>query len=99
LSHSLLLEERLFPAAYAKTLFPTAAWEEYKGTLARHIDDERLWEALVTLYSCTPHTRDVVADQEPNAPLDPQTHDTIQKSEELARFVYERLRTADRKDP
>jgi hypothetical protein len=43
------------------------------------------------LYSCAPHTSKVVADQEPNAPLDPQMHDAIGKSEELARFVYEKL--------
>jgi hypothetical protein len=72
-------------------LFPTVAWEEYKGVLARAISDERLWEALAALYSCAPHTSVVVADQAPGAPLDDQTHDAIRKGEELARFVYEKL--------
>jgi hypothetical protein len=96
LSHRLLLEERRFPLGYADTLFPTAAWEEYKGVLARAISDERLWEALAALYSCAPHASAVVADQDAGSPLDDQMHDAIRKGEELARFVYEKLTAESR---
>lgn len=94
LHQAMLVEGGIYPkkpsSEGARLMFPTDAWESYKPTLARGLDDSA-WKVLMPFMTTIPAVRASVFDAEPKSPIEPAVVERLRDGAQLASELYEIL--------
>lgn len=94
LHHDLLLEAGRLPLHDLDKLMPTAAWEENKATLARHLTNE-MWGFLSIGEHAIRRTGEVLMRESPETPLTPEWKAKLENGRDLVGTAYRELTGKD----
>jgi hypothetical protein len=85
-----MAEFNRYPLAGTAMLLPTQQWEQHRGALARHLDDET-WDSLSPFLDSIPATRAVFEREPPATQLSPHHLDVALEGARMAGEYYLRL--------